>query len=456
METLLVIVAVLVTVNTVLTVITMLTKRGTGADTALRTKLESMEQGLGRTDSLLREEMARNREEAGQNARQSREELAAALRSSAESVSNRLSESALAQKNQLDSFSAVLNRLTETNEQKLEKMREAMDSRVEKMRETLEVQLKSIQEDNSSKLEQMRATVDEKLHTTLEKRLGESFKIVSDRLELVHKGLGEMQNLATGVGDLKKVLTNVRARGTLGEIQLESLLDQILSPEQYAKNVATRKGSSERVEFAIRLPGREQDDCVWLPLDSKFPLEDYQRLLDAFEQANPVAAEEAAKQIEVNMKLSAKTIRDKYLDPPNTTDFAIMFIPMEGLYAEVLRRTGLFEALQRDFRVIVTGPTTLAALLNSLQMGFKTLAIEKRSSEVWELLGAIKAEFGKFGVILSKTHKKLQEVSNTIDDASRKSRTIERKLRNVQEMPASDAINLLGAGELDVDDDAAS
>ncbi len=456
METLLVILAVLVIVNTVLTVITVLTKRGAGVDTALRTKLESMEQSLGRTDSLLREEMARNREEAGQNARQSREELAAALRSSAESVSNRLSESALSQKNQLDSFSAVLNRLTETNEQKLEKMREAMDSRVEKMRETLEVQLKSIQEDNSKKLEQMRATVDEKLHTTLEKRLGESFKIVSDRLELVHKGLGEMQNLATGVGDLKKVLTNVRARGTLGEIQLESLLDQILSPEQYAKNVATRKGSSERVEFAIRLPGREQDDCVWLPLDSKFPLEDYQRLLDAFEQANPVAAEEAAKQIEVNIKLSAKTIRDKYLDPPNTTDFAIMFIPMEGLYAEVLRRTGLFEALQRDYRVIVTGPTTLAALLNSLQMGFKTLAIEKRSSEVWELLGAIKTEFGKFGVILSKTHKKLQEVSNTIDDASRKSRTIERKLRNVQEMPASDAINLLGTGELDLDDDAAS
>jgi DNA recombination protein RmuC len=408
-----------------------------------------------KTDSIVREELARSRDEAVKSAREAREELSGSFKSFGDSVSRRMSEVAGLQKNQLETFTLALNRLTDSNEQKLDKMRETMEQRTEKLREAVEESLKSLQEDNSQKLEQMRATVDEKLHATLEKRLGESFKLVSERLELVHKGLGEMQTLATGVGDLKKVLTNVRARGTLGEIQLENILEQVLSPEQYAKNVATRKGSSERVEFAIRLPGRDKDsDCVWLPLDSKFPLEDYQRLSDAFEQANPAAAEEAAKQLEVSIKLSAKAIRDKYLDPPNTTDFGIMFLPVEGLYAEVLRRTGLFESLQRDFRVIVTGPTTLAALLSSLQMGFKTLAIEKRSSEVWELLGAIKTEFGKFGSILSKTHKKLQEVSNTIEDASRKSRTIERKLRSVQELPAPDAVNLLGVGDFEAEDDA--
>jgi DNA recombination protein RmuC len=320
------------------------------------------------------------------------------------------------------------------NEQKLDRLREVVDG-----------QLKGLREDNSAKLEQMRATVDEKLHATLEQRLGESFKQVSERLEQVHKGLGEMQSLATGVGDLKKVLSNVKTRGTFGEIQLGSLLEQILAPEQYATNVATRPGSSERVEFAIKLPGRDPLDRgeVWLPLDAKFPQEDYLRLVEAQEQGNPEAVADAARQLERQVKLMAAAIRDKYLDPPHTTDFGLMFLPTEGLYAEVLRRPGLCEQLQREFRVIVTGPTTLAALLNSLQMGFRTLVIEKRSSEVWKLLGAVKTEFGKFGDILEKTKKKLDEASNSIDTAAVRTRAIERKLRTVEQLPTGEAAHLL-------------
>ena len=426
---------VLLLVNIVLTV-ALAGKKGRH-DSALKGRLDALQQGGQRTDALLREELARSRDEASLNARRSREELSVSLRSFGETLMSRLAESACLQKTQLDSFAALLERLTGASEQ-----------RMEKIRESVEAGLKSLREENSQKLEQMRATVDEKLNDTLEKRLGESFKLVSDRLEHVHKGLGEMQALAAGVGDLKKVLTNVRARGTLGEIQLEAILEQILSPEQYACNVATRKGS-ERVEFAIRLPGRNGDTPVWLPLDAKFPLEDYQRPLDAYEQASPAALDEAVRQLENSIKTAARAIRDKYLEPPATTDFGIMFLPVEGLYAEVLRRTGLFELLQKEYRVIVTGPTTLAALLNSLQMGFRTLAIEKRSGEVWELLGAIKAEFGKFGSILDKTHKKLQEASNTIEEAGRKSRSIERRLKNVQELPASETARLLGLGGLD-------
>ena len=303
---------------------------------------------------------------------------------------------------------------------------------------------KLIQEDNARKLEQMRATVDEKLHDTLEKRLGESFKLVSERLELVQRGLGEMQSLANGVGDLKKVLTNVKTRGTFGEIQLASLLEQILAPGQYESNVETRKASGQRVEFALKLPGRDgtSDGMVWLPLDAKFPQEDYLRLVEAQEAADAAGAAEARKQLDRSVREMAKTIRDKYLDPPHTTDFGVMFLPTEGLYAEVLRLPGLFEALQRDFKVMVAGPTTLAALLNSLQMGFRTLAIEKRSAEVWNLLGAVRTEFSKFGVILEKTRKKLVEAGNHIDQAATRTRVIERKLRDVQDVPhlESDAI----------------
>jgi len=292
----------------------------------------------------------------------------------------------------------------------------------------------------------MRETVDEKLHNTLEKRLGESFKLVSDRLESVQQGLGEMQALATGVGDLKKVLSNVKTRGTLGEIQLETLLDQILTPDQYAKNVATKSGSRENVEFAIKLPGKE-DKILWLPIDAKFPKEDYERLVDAQEQANPDLVEELGKALEQRIKSEAKDIQNKYIDPPNTTDFGILFLATEGLYAEALRRPGLFESLQREHRVILTGPTTIAALLNSLQMGFRTLAIEKRASEVWNLLGAIKTEFAKFGDLLVKTHKQLAAASNTIEGATRKTRTIERKLRDVQELPVKESAKLLGKVE---------
>ena len=291
----------------------------------------------------------------------------------------------------------------------------------------------------------MRATVDEKLQSTLEKRLGESFKQVSERLEQVYKGLGEMRNLATGVGDLKKVLTNVKTRGTWGEIQLGNILEQILTPEQYAINVQTKKNSNERVEFAIKLPGQDsdKDQVVWMPIDAKFPQEDYQRLLDAQDEADKDAADKSIRNLEMRIKAEAKAIKEKYIDPPNTTDFAIMFLPVEGLYAEVLRRPGLCDILQRDYRVVVTGPTTLAALLNSLQMGFRTLAIEKRSSEVWELLGVVKTEFGKFGDVLSKTKKKLQEASNTINKAEVRTRAIERKLREVQEIPQDDQPELL-------------
>jgi DNA recombination protein RmuC len=310
------------------------------------------------------------------------------------------------------------------------------------LRETVERRLQALQDDNGKKLEQMRQTVDEKLNATLEKRLTESFRLVSERLEAVHKGLGEMQALASGVGDLKRVLTNVKTRGTMGEVVLGGLLEQMLSPEQYEKNVATRKGSLDRVEYAIKLPGHD-DGHVWLPLDAKFPQEDYQRLLDARDAADAAGAEAALRQLIARIKLEAKTIRDKYIDPPNTVDFAIMFVPVEGLYAEILQTPGLHESLQREYRVSVTGPTTLCAYLNSLQLGFRTLAIQKRSSEVWELLGVVKTHFGKFGDLLEKTRKKLTEAGNSIEDASRKSRYIEKRLSRVQELPVDRSADVL-------------
>jgi DNA recombination protein RmuC len=296
----------------------------------------------------------------------------------------------------------------------------------------------------------MRKTVDEKLEGTLEKRLGESFKLVSERLELVHKGLGEMQTLASGVGDLKKVLTNVKTRGTWGEFAVGNLLDQVLSPDQYAANVVTKEGSDERVEFAIRLPGRDEgeNEVVWLPIDAKFPKEDYERLVDAADRGDSAAIEEAGRQLETRIKNSARDICDKYLNPPKTTDFALMYLPTEGLYAEVVRRPGLVENIQREHRVVVAGPTTFAALLNSLQMGFRTLAIEKRSSEVWKVLGAVKAEFGKFGDVLGSVKKKLHQAADTIDKAETRTRAISRRLRGVEELPAAEARALLGAAEL--------
>jgi DNA recombination protein RmuC len=368
-------------------------------------RLDLLEKNLDRMERFFREDMATNREETGRSLRDFNESL--------------------------------LNRVAESMAQNIQKL--------DKIDETVDLHLKTLQEDNNRKLEQIRATVDEKLHDTLERRLGESFKLVSERLEMVHKGLGEMQTLASGVGDLKKVLTNIKTRGTFGEIQLHSLLEQILSPDQYQSNVATKRDSATRVEFAIRLPGRGETENhpVWLPIDAKFPQEDYLRLLEAQEAGNGNLVEEVSKKLERIIKDMAKNIRDKYLDPPYTTDFGIMFLPTEGLYAEILRRTGLFELLQREFKVVITGPTTLAALLNSLQMGFRTLVIEKRSSEVWTLLGVVKTEFSTFGAILDRTQKKLQEASHTIEKAATRSRAIEKKLKNIQEIPLGDTQKLL-------------
>ena len=394
----------------------------------------TLEKQQGRIEHMVRDEFTRNRQESAGSAQQSRQEIGSILKSSSDSQLRQMSEVAGMQKDQLDSFSKQLLALTRLNEDKLESLRK-----------TIEAQLRAMQEDNSRKLEQMRSVVDEKLQSTLEKRLGDSFKQVSERLEQVYKGLGEMRSLATGVGDLKKVLTNVKTRGTWGEIRLSHILEQILTPDQYEVNVATKKDSNERVEFAIKLPGQgaDKDKVVWLPIDSKFPQEDYQRLLDAQEAADKARAEISVKNLEVRVKAEAKAIRQKYIDPPNTTDFGIMFLPVEGLYAEVLRRPGLCDSLQRDYRIVVTGPTTLAALLNSLQMGFRTLAIEKRSSEVWELLGAVKTQFSKFGEVLAKTKKKLQEASNTIDQAEVRTRVISRKLSKVQELPSADSAKLI-------------
>jgi DNA recombination protein RmuC len=400
----------------------------------------ALEGGLERLERELREELARSRQESAQASRGDREEQSLALGRLAQTLAAQLAQLGTLQGQQLESFAQQLTRLTQSNEQRFEQLRLAIEAR-----------LGAMQIDNASKLEEMRKTVDEKLHATLEQRLGDSFKLVSERLEQVHRGLGEMQTLAAGVGDLKKVLTNVKTRGTWGEVQLEALLDQVLTAEQYEKNIATRPKSNERVEFAIRLPGREmgEDDNrpVWLPIDAKFPMEDYQRLLEAQDRADPLAVEIAAKALEMRLRDEAKKIRDKYVEPPYTTDFAILYLPIEGLYAEALRRPGLAEALQRDWRVSIAGPTTLAALLNSLQMGFRTLAIEKRSSEVWGVLGAIKTEFGKFGEALEATRKKLEQATKSIESAGVRTRQIERKLKGVEALPMVEAQARLGALE---------
>ena len=375
-----------------------------------------IESGQDRLDKSLREELSRGREESGSIQLQGRKELMETLETFRSSLAGQLGS------------------LTSGN-----------DQRFDKLRETIDQKLALIQKDNAEKLEKMRATVDEKLHQTLETRLGESFKLVSERLEQVQKGLGEMQGLATGVGDLKRVLTNVKSRGTWGEVALKSIIEDVLTPAQYVENVATKKGSGERVEFAIILPGRgdKEGERVLLPIDAKFPKEDYERLLSAQEAGDAAAAEEASKALLARLKASAKDIRDKYLNPPATTDFGIMFLPSESLYAESLRRPGFIEALQNEYRVNVAGPTTLAAFINSLQMGFRTLAIEKRSSEVWQILGAVKTEFGKFGDLLEKTKKKIQEAGDTIDSATTKTRTIQSKLRHVEALPESSVGALL-------------
>ncbi len=376
-----------------------------------------------------------NSKEFLQEFNQVRQELSTMFMQTREEISrtlgNQITENTKLQQMQLSN-------ITNINETKLENTRKNMEDKLEAIRKTVEDKLILLQKDNTEKLEQMRITVDEKLHSTLEKRLGESFKLVNDRLESVYKGLGEMQNLAQGVGDLKKVFTNVKSRGFWGEIQLGNILEQFLTKEQYECNVKTKPKSNDLVEFAIKLPGRNDNEFVWLPVDSKFPIEDYSRLVDAEEAADTTLILENRKKLENSIKSFAKDIHDKYIESPFTTDFGIMFLPTESLYCEVLKNTGLCEFISQKYRIVVSGPTTFVALLNSLQMGFKTLAIEKRTSEVWQLLGTVKSEFGKFGDILDKTNKKLLEISNTMELASRKTRTIERKLKNVEELPVSD------------------
>lgn len=436
-----------------------------------------LERGLGATigqvDRGLRDEVARS-------AGNTRSELAQALATFQQTLLAQQAGVARLQNEQIDSFrvqlagtqqmqadslgraaeqqAVSLKQFWETLTAQLQDLSRANDQRMAEVRATVEQRLMLIQADNEKKLEQMRATVDEKLHATLEHRLGESFKQVADRLEQVHRGLGEMQLLAKDVGSLNRVLNNVKSRGVFGEVQLAGLLEQVFTVDQYAVNVETVPGSGARVEFAIRLPGRRSDGApLWLPIDAKFPREDYERLLDAQERADKIGADAAARAIEMRLRTEAKTIRQKYVSPPHTTEFAILFLPTEGLYAEALRRPGLMEALQREHRVTLAGPTTLLATLSSLQMGFRTLALEQRSAEVWEVLGAVKSEFAKFGEVLAKTKKKLDEASNTIDQAQTRTNVMTRKLKSVEALPDWQAQQLLPPAAADaalVDTDA--
>lgn len=363
----------------------------------------------------------------------------------AQGIQNQFAQArAESQQNQAHFQQQMLGQLTQFSDT-LHRTNSLIQEQLREIRTSVEKKLTELQADNAGKLEEMRKTVDEKLHATLEQRLGESFKQVSDRLEAVYKGLGEMQTLAAGVGDLKRVLTNVKTRGTWGEVQLQALLEQMLTPSQYAQNVKPVPGSSAIVEFAVRLPGRhDHDEPVWLPIDSKFPKEQYERLTEAFDRADPDAVAVESKALDMAVRNEAKTISDKYLAPPHTTDFGIMFLPTEGLYAEVVKRPGLVDDLQRLHRVTVAGPSTLTTLLNALQLGFKTLALEKRSSEVWTILSAVKTEFGKFGDVLAKTKETLERAAKNIESAETRSRVMQRKLKGMDELPAAQALDLLG------------
>lgn len=393
----------------------------------------------GDEGSVVREELRIGRDESRAAGRELREEVAGSLKFATESMTRILEAGSKAQKEQLEGMTRQLKEFAEANQKSMDRVRE-----------TLDIAVRRLQEGNEKKLDEMRKTVDEKLNETLEKRLGESFKIVSERLEAVHKGLGEMQNLATGVGDLKRVLTNVKARGTWAEVQLGTLLEQVLTSEQFARNVAVKPDSAERVEFAIRLPGPKDDPDarVWLPIDSKFPQEDYIRLQDAADKADSDATQAASDALARTIRGAARDIHDKYVSPPHTTDFGIMFLATEGLYAEILRQPALVDELLLKYRVIIAGPTTLVAILNSLRVGFQTLAIEKRASEVWRVLGAVKTEFGKFGDVLERVKRQLATASRTIDETGVRTRALERKLRTVEQLPDREADEALGLADL--------
>lgn len=420
--------------------------------TTVDQKLGQIGQAGDRIERTIREEQSRTREESLNQSRFLREEVGSNIKGINDTLVRTMTEISHLQKDQLDTFSGQLDQFSQAQGNRLAdvvhqvgEMTAANERRQEQLRALVESKLDELRIDNAGKLEQMRQTVDEKLQGTLEKRLGESFVLVSQQLENVYKSIGEMQSLATSVGDLKKVLSNVKSRGTWGEIQLGNLLGQIMTPDQLLANAEIKPGSGQRVEFAIKLPGRgDQDVGVLLPIDAKFPQEDYDRLVDASEQGDKEAVEMASRAIEGRIRASAREIHEKYIHPPFSTDFGILFLPTEGLFAEVIRRPGLAETIQRESRVVLTGPTTLMALLNSLQMGFRTLAIEKRSSEVWQVLAAVKTEFGKYGEILSKVQEKLQQASNTLDKVNVRRRAIESRLRGVESLPDSESKLLLG------------
>jgi DNA recombination protein RmuC len=459
----------------ILQLIAVLSRRGGDMVSQLAKLQNELQQHQQQTSERSERELRSQVQSTGQSTRQ---ELTGNFAQFQQTLAAQLTSVATLQNSQIDGFSQQLAKLVEANALQLEAMRQAImqqaqsgreeqaasfkrfgdtlnqtlaaltESNAQRMlevRATLEAKIKELQADNGARLEEMRKTVDEKLHATLEQRLGESFKLVSDRLEKVHQGLGEMQQLAIGVGDLKRVLTNVKTRGTWGEVQLEMLLEQVLTPDQYAKNVETVPGTGERVEFAIKLPGQDNGVTpVWMPIDAKFPKEQYERLVDAAERADADGVATAGRELERAIRGEAKTIAEKYLSPPLTTDFAILFLPTEGLYAEVMRRPGLSDELQRLHRVSIAGPSTLSALLNSLQMGFRTLALEKRSSEVWQVLGAVKTEFGKFGDVLSATKLTLERAAKNIESAETRSRQMARKLKSVEALPSEAAQLLLG------------
>lgn len=460
----------------VLQVVALIRGKTSGTSSEISPQLTQLQTDLKRHQQETSERTERQVQNTAQSTRQ---ELTGNLAQFQQTLAAQLTSVATLQNSQIDSFALQLAKLNEVNAQQLESMRlsisqqaqtgreeqasalkrfgdtlnqtlaaltESNAQRMAEVRATLESKIKDLQTDNANRLDEMRKTVDEKLHATLEQRLGESFKLVSDRLEKVHQGLGEMQQLAIGVGDLKRVLTNVKTRGTWGEVQLGMLLEQVLTPDQYAKNVETVPATGERVEFAIKLPGNgDGEKPVWLPIDAKFPKEQYERLAEAAEHADVEGVAAAGKELERAIRVEAKSICEKYVSPPLTTDFAIMFLPTEGLYAEVMRRPGLADELQRSHRVSIAGPSTLTALLNSLQMGFRTLALEKRSSEVWQVLGAVKTEFGKFGDVLAATKATLERAAKNIEQAETRTRQMSRKLKSVEALPSEAAQLLLGA-----------
>ncbi|MDR1400669.1 MAG: DNA recombination protein RmuC [Treponema sp.] len=465
-----IVIIVLLLINSILLIVILAGKRKQGVETQVLDRLVGYEQRLNRNEVSLRDEFGRNRDEISKSARNSREELTTVfaqfstmLDGKLRGITDSVADSARVNREELtaslksfeERFSDNVRQFNDVQKERFVDLSAKQDALTQntresfdRIRDSVEQRLLDIQTDNSVKLEKMRETVDEKLHQTLETRLGESFKLVSDRLELVQKGLGEMQTLASGVGDLKKVLTNVKTKGVLGEFQLESILEQLLTVDQYAKNVKTKAGSNDVVEFAVKIPSKaDSSRILWLPIDAKFPSEDYERLNTAYDAGNADDIERYKKELVRKIKTFAKDIKTKYVDPPNTTDFALMFLPFEGLYAEVLRIPGLFQSVQEEFKVTITGPTTVSAFLSSLQMGFRSLAVEKRTSEIWDLLGAVRTEFGKFGAVLQKTKEKIDAVGKEIENVGVRTRAMDRKLRNVQTLPDADAQKLLGVAD---------